>query len=82
MKIKGEITVEINEVEQSKIARATLLRALRSKSLYDWSENHYISDDRVYVEHHYATTHSWTEDKFLRNATETDRLLEKIFAEL
>jgi len=82
MEVWGKIKVHLSDKEQSKIAREVLLKALRSKSLYDWSDNHYISDDRVYVQHEYATTHSWTEDTFLREATECDRLLKKIFAEL
>jgi hypothetical protein len=82
MIVYGKVKIELDNEEEKRVARATLLRTLQSKSLYDWSDNHYIADDRVYVEHQYATTHSWTEDTFLRDATETDRLLEKIFAEL
>lgn len=81
MKIKGEISIEINEAEQSKIARESFYAALK-KCGYDWSDSHFIHDGKVYVTMTYSGSHTWSTEDFKRDATETDRLLVQLLMSL
>jgi hypothetical protein len=81
MKIKGEIIVEIGEMERMRIARESFYAALK-KCGYDWGPSHFIHDDKVYVTKIYSGSHTWSTEDFKRDATETDRLLVQLLMSL
>jgi hypothetical protein len=39
---------------------------------FKWSKNHFIKDGSVMQDVEYATSHRWTEEKFVREAEEDD----------
>lgn len=47
-------------------------------SHFNWEQNYFIRDNRVYKMVEFATSHSWSEEKEVRSATDTDHCVAKI----
>jgi len=71
------IQAEISWQEQLDITEKTL------RKLYGWTDKAYVSvDGRLVQNVEYATSHSWTEQEEIREATEGDKALQMIINSL
>jgi hypothetical protein len=60
------LKVEISIEEQKRIAIETI------RSTVKWVSDNFVSDGKLMLRESYATSHSWTEDLVVRNATPLD----------
>ena len=71
------IQAEISWQEQLDITEKTL------RKLYGWTDKAYVSvDGRLVQRVEYATSHAWTEQEEIREATEGDKALQMIINSL
>jgi len=61
-----QLQIEISKEEQRRIAIRTIREAAK------WVEGNYISDGKLMLRERYLTSHSWTEDVVVRDATPLD----------
>jgi hypothetical protein len=60
------LKVEIGKEEQRRIAIQTIRAAAK------WVPGNFVSDDKLMLRESYATSHSWSEDLVVRDATPLD----------
>lgn len=73
MEVKATTTVRLDEKTQKQICISFLRKALKFR------EDYYIKDGKVIHSYSYR---SWTEEHFIRDATEEDYALEKVLKAL
>lgn len=60
------LKVEISKEEQRRITIQTI------RDTAKWVDGNFISDGKLMLRNHYATSHSWSEDIEIREATPLD----------
>ena len=78
MKIKGTSTIEIeiNKYEEQRITLKNL------RDLVGWQSFHWVDlkTNKLMKNHSYNSSHSWSEDKIIRDATDTEVAVQKIIS--
>jgi len=76
MKIKGTSVIEI-EIDKNEEKRITLknLRDLVGWQYYHWVD---LKNNKLMKTQSYNSSHSWSEDKIIRDATDTEIAVQKI----
>lgn len=74
MKITATQTVDV-EISDTQAKKITLNFICQK---YDWKTEFYIKDGSVYENVYRHTSHAWTEEVYIRTASEMDFLIEKL----
>jgi len=78
MKIKGTSTIEI-EIDENEEKRITLKNL---RDLVGWQSFHWVDlkTNKLMKNQSYNSSHSWSEDKIIRDATDTEVAVQKIIS--
>jgi|TARA_R110002153_G_C12935515_1_gene456632 hypothetical protein len=70
------VNIELDDNQQKNIALTYL------ENILNWSRDYFIEDGRVCCTKTYYTSHSWNKKEVVREASENDILVNKIFKQL